>query len=104
MNFNFIKKEIKKNETLLGHGTYSKVYLGDCLMALTKEQQDEMYKAVVELRSAIVGVNGKGGLIDEVQRLASGHGRLRRYFWILVSALVASGVITGGATGLFTGG
>ena len=69
-------------------------------MALTEKQQNEMFEAVIELKTAIVGMNGKGGLIDKVEELAKGYGRLKRNFFLLCGILVGSGAIAGGISQL----
>ena len=71
---------------------------------LTEEQQTEMYGAVIELKTAICGANGKGGLIDKVEDLAKGHGKLKKSFWILVGILVGSGAIAGSIIQAASGG
>lgn len=65
-------------------------------MALSKKQQEEMYEAVIELKTAVIGANGKGGLLDKVEALAQGHGKLKKNFWMLVGILSGSGVLAGG--------
>ena len=67
-------------------------------MALTKEESkklDETHGTVIELKTAICGANGKGGLLDRVEELAKGHSKLKRSFWVLVGILIGSGAIAG---------
>ena len=60
--------------------------------------------AVVEIRTALRGINGQGGLMNEVRELASrqntleeNHNKLRGNYKTLVGILIGSGILTGGA-------
>jgi len=73
-------------------------------MSLTKEERQliqDTHDAGIEVKTVLLGANGDDGLVGEVRRLAKSYYKLRLRFWILVSTLVASGVISANALGAF---
>ena len=76
-------------------------------MALTKEEKElltSIREKQIVTNTVLLGANGKKGLVDVVQDLASGHGKLKRNFWLLVGILAGSGVVGSGIYGLMGGG
>lgn len=75
-------------------------------MGLTKqERQDfqELRDDVKEIRTALVGINGEGGLIRKVEAVADSHYSLRRKVYIGAAFLAGSGGITGIVLGAING-
>ena len=73
-------------------------------MSLTKEERQliqDTHDAGIRVKAVLLGENGDDGLVGEVKRIAKSHYKLRLCFWILVSTLVASGVISANALGAF---
>lgn len=67
-------------------------------------------KRLYSVHDALVGTNGKGGLIDEVKKLtkeveylAISHDNLKRNFYMLVAFMVGAGILTGGYFGFLRG-
>ncbi len=67
-------------------------------MALTKAERTQL-DAVIEgqtkLYTAIVGLDGEGGLIKKVEAIAESHYALRRKVYIGAAFIAGSGGITG---------
>lgn len=82
-------------------------------MALTKEEREilseirdnqaEIREDQIVVHTVLLGANGAPGLVDEVKALASGYGKLKRNFYILVGTLIGSGVIGTGIYGIIGG-
>lgn len=60
--------------------------------------------AVIEIRTALKGIDGRGGLLNEVRELSKSynalqadHNRLKGNYKTLVGILIGSGILTGGA-------
>jgi hypothetical protein len=67
-------------------------------MALDKEEKEKLdatHALAKEIKTALVGIDGKGGLIDKVEDVCESHYKLKRYFWILVGILMGLGVLGG---------
>lgn len=60
----------------------------------------ETHDSVNQLHDALLGIDGKGGIINRVQCLEDNYAKLNRNFWILVALLVGLGIIGGGIVGL----
>ena len=76
-------------------------------MALTKAERgqlDALIEGQTKLYTAIVGLNGEGGLIKRVESLAESHYSLRRKVYIGTAFLAGSGGITGIVLGAINGG
>lgn len=65
---------------------------------------EETNDAVIEIKTALKGFNGQGGLINEVKgiltrqdNLEVDHNKLKGNYKTLVGILIGSGILTGGA-------
>ena len=67
-------------------------------MALTKQESeklDEACKAVVEVRTVLIGVDGNPGLLSRFEELAKSHYGFKRAAVSVFLGIVFSGIITG---------
>ena len=82
-------------------------------MALTKDEK-ELLKEIRDdqkyikqeqtvIHTVLLGANGAEGLVEEVKSLAKGHGKLKRNFWMLVTFLIGSGIISGSVVAAMNG-
>ncbi len=53
----------------------------------------ETHESLREVRAVLLGVNGNPGLCKRVEDVCESHASLKRSFWILVGALIGSGVL-----------
>jgi Mg2+ and Co2+ transporter CorA len=60
----------------------------------------ESHDSIKRLEDALLGINGQGGMMRRVQELENNYSKLNRNFWILVSLLIGSGVLSVSALGL----
>lgn len=71
---------------------------------MNEQERDNMiqetHETVTELRSAVIGVNGKGGLIDKVEEVCVDHAKLKNKVTLLIGILAGSGALTGTTVGL----
>lgn len=75
-------------------------------MALTKQERQEFQELrddVKEIRTALIGINGEGGLIRKVEAVADSHYSLRRRVYISAAFLAGSGGIVGIIMGAING-
>ena len=73
-------------------------------MSLTKDERQliqDTHDAGIEVKTVLLGANGDDGLVGEVKHIAKSHYKLRLCFWLLVSSLLASGVISAKVLGVF---
>lgn len=83
-------------------------------MALTKEErellkeiredQKQIREDQIKVNTVLLGVDGSPGLVEEVQDLARGYGKLKRNFWLLIGFLGGTGIIGGSIYGVLNGG
>lgn len=76
-------------------------------MALTKAERDQLNEVIegqTKLYTALVGLNGEGGLIKQVGELAESHYSLRRKVYIGAAFIAGSGGITGIVLGAINSG
>ncbi|KKN74743.1 hypothetical protein LCGC14_0387850 [marine sediment metagenome] len=84
-------------------------------MALTEEQEQEMWDKVNRLHDHIVGYDGVRGLSEKVaesvekndddhEDMRINHSRLSKRFYMLVAFLVGSGILGGSIAGAMLGG
>jgi hypothetical protein len=62
----------------------------------------ESHDTIKRLESALLGIDGQGGIMRKVEDLENNYAKLNRNFWILVSLLVGSGVLGASLWGLLT--
>ena len=68
----------------------------DLIRLVVRDEINPVKTAMASMKTTLIGEDGQeeGGLCGRVQYLAQDHSTLKRQFWILVSFLVGSGVIT----------
>ena len=65
--------------------------------AADKEKRDQdTHDLVRDIKAVLLGVNGDGGLVEDVKELSQSHYNLKRNFLLLVGILIGSGVLVGG--------
>ncbi len=68
-------------------------------MALTKaeaEKLDEVYKATIEVKTVLLGVDGNPGMLKKFEALSKSYYGFRRTTASIFIGLVLSGLVTGG--------
>ncbi|KKL96448.1 hypothetical protein LCGC14_1844410 [marine sediment metagenome] len=71
------------------------------LLKEIRDEQREIREEQVKISTVLLGPDGQDGLVEKVDNVADGYGKLKRNFWMLVGVLTGSGVI-GGGIGLLT--
>ncbi len=62
-----------------------------------KERRDqETHDLARDIKAVLLGVNGDGGLVEDVKELSKSHYKLKQNVMILIGVLVGSGVLVGG--------
>ena len=73
-------------------------------MALTKKEQDQidtLIKGNTEIHTVLVGLNGEGGLLKKVDRMADKHDELAKSHGVLKRKVyVAAAIATAGYGGV----